>query len=253
MRIGWKIVAVRVLLVLLGLSAWYGTQHLIAGRPFSENGIGDATFQCTSGINDYFFTHRDVADKLLIASSFVIDLLGLYLLVSAIFGPSIRPFLGLLIVFTLRQLLQGLCALPQPPQMIWNDPGFPSVLVTYGTSTDLFFSGHTSIAVYGALELARGRSLLWKLIGIAIAVFEITTVLLLRAHYTMDVYAGIITALWVYSFIDAAANRVDKMLLRLEPAAGASLWERRFDRLNTACPMSSFPELRHLHSLQKRL
>ena len=32
---------------------------------------------------------------------------------------------------------------------------FPALLVTYGTSTDFFFSGHTSIAVYGATELAR--------------------------------------------------------------------------------------------------
>src|SRR3989442_6441970 len=41
--------------------------------------------------------------------------------------------------------------------MIWRRPGFPSLLVTYGTAGDLFFSGHTAIAVYGGVELVRLR------------------------------------------------------------------------------------------------
>ena len=59
-------------------------------------------------------------------------------------------------LFALRQLCQGLCAFAPPGEgMIWRRPGIPSLLVTYGTATDLFFSGHTAIAVYGALELGR--------------------------------------------------------------------------------------------------
>ena len=38
--------------------------------------------------------------------------------------------------------------------MVWRYPGVPAVLVTYGTANDLFFSGHTAIAVYGAATLA---------------------------------------------------------------------------------------------------
>src|SRR5262249_61953755 len=75
------------------------------------------------------------------------------LIATAILGPTVRPFLGMLILFALRQLCQGLCALPPPPGMIWSYPGVPSLLVTYGTANDLFFSGHTAIAVYGAIEL----------------------------------------------------------------------------------------------------
>src|SRR5205814_1246361 len=79
------------------------------------------------------------ANALLISSSLVIDLLGFYLLGSAIFGSTIQPFLGLLMLFALRQLCQAFCPLPPPGGMIWRDPGFPTILVTYGTSTDLFF------------------------------------------------------------------------------------------------------------------
>ena len=41
--------------------------------------------------------------------------------------------------------------------MIWHDPGFPSFLVTYHVANDFFFSGHTAIAVFGAIELSRMR------------------------------------------------------------------------------------------------
>src|SRR2546422_6974832 len=111
----------------------------------------------TAALNRSLRARPATANALLIATSAVIDGLGLFLLASAIFGPTIRPFLGLLIVYVLRQVSQGLCSLPQPDGMIWRRPGFPSLLVTYGTAGDLFFSGHTAIAVYGCVELVRLR------------------------------------------------------------------------------------------------
>ena len=105
-------------------------------------------------------------------SSAVIDLLGLFLLGAAIFGPTFRPFVGLLLLYALRQLCQGLCAFASPDGMIWRAPGFPSLLVTYGTATDLFFSGHTAIAVYGALELARLGGIWFVFLGVALVLFE---------------------------------------------------------------------------------
>ncbi len=78
--------------------------------------------------------------------------------------------------------------------MIWRSPGLPSLLVTYGTSNDLFFSGHTALAVFGSIELARWGGLPWAVVGVSIALFEMATVLVLRAHYTLDVFAGAVTA-----------------------------------------------------------
>ena len=77
-------------------------------------------------------------------------------------------------------------SLPGAEGMI-RSSGFPSLLVTYGVATDLFFSGHTALAVLGAIELARtGRPWLRRL-GWALALFEAGTVLVLRADWTMDV------------------------------------------------------------------
>jgi membrane-associated phospholipid phosphatase len=148
-------------------------------------------------LHHYLFQHAGAANALLIISSAFIDLFGIFLLARSIFGPTIRPFLSLLILFALRQVCQGLCALPPPEEMIWRDPGFPSLLVTYGVANDLFFSGHTAIAVVGAIELASLKRRWLAVVGIAVALFEAAVVLTLRAHYTMDVFTGAVTALLV--------------------------------------------------------
>jgi hypothetical protein len=203
----------RLILVAIGLALWFTTQALIARRPFPDNTIGDALHDLTAPIHSFLLNHPHHADALLISSSLLINFLGIFILASAIFGPSIRPFLGLLILFALRQLCQALCALPPPQAMIWRYPGFPGGLVTYGTSNDLFFSGHTAIAVYGALCLARvSRSL--QIAGILIAIFEITTILVLRAHYTMDVFTGAVTALFAASLADRWAPALDRLMSR---------------------------------------
>jgi membrane-associated phospholipid phosphatase len=99
--------------------------------------------------------------------------------------------------------------------MIWRSPGFPSLLVTYGTASDLFFSGHTAVAVYGCLELAHQGGTLGIVLGVALALIEAGTVLVLRAHYTLDVFTGAITALWVWGLAWRLAPAVDAALLAL--------------------------------------
>jgi hypothetical protein len=193
----------RALFIVLGLGLWFLTQWLLGRRKTPaitpEGGaICDGIHQLTATINRRLNDNPRRANALLISSSIVIDLLGYYLLGSAIFGATIQPFLGLLMLFALRQFCQAFCPLPPPAGMIWRNPGFPAVLVTYGTSSDLFFSGHTAIAVYGAVTLAGAFGPVGIVVGSAIILFEVATVLVLRAHYTMDVFTGAITALYVH-------------------------------------------------------
>jgi hypothetical protein len=210
-----SIVAARTALVILGLGAWFWTQAAIAKRAFPEGRIGDRLHELTAPLHDALFARPRLANRLLVCTSGLIDLLGLFLIVQAIIGPSIRPLLGLLVLFSLRQACQALCALPLPPGMIWRNPGFPSLLVTYGTATDLFFSGHTAIAVYGSLELAHALGPVGAALGVLVTVVEVTTVIVLRAHYTMDVFTGAVTALWVWTVVSGIAPRINAALLGL--------------------------------------
>lgn len=213
----WPVVGVRVALVIVGIAIWFVTQALLAKRVPKvayEVPLTDGIHVLTARFHNRYATNIAAGNRLLIASSLVIDLLGFYLLGSAIFGVSIRPFLGLVMVFALRQICQMLCPLPAPAGMVWRYPGVPAILVTYGTANDLFFSGHTAIAVYGAATLAGHWGPAGLALGLAIAFFEAITVLILRAHYTMDVFTGIVCALWVYSLGATIAPWVDGVIAR---------------------------------------
>ena len=189
-------VLLRVVATAVALVLWFWSQKLIGTQSAPGLAIVDRLHALTAWANFYLHANPSAANLLLIVSSGVIDLLGILLLSRWIIGASLRPFLGLVIVLGLRQIMQSLVALPAPPNAIWHYPGFPSLLVTYGVSNDYFFSGHTAIAVLAATELARVGKPWLTAVGVFIVVFEVTTVLVLRAHYTMDVFTGVVTGLY---------------------------------------------------------
>jgi hypothetical protein len=209
----WRALGVRIVLTVTVLVLWFWTQSLIGSRPAPGTGIGDMLLLWTTPINHYLGEHLAICNALLIASSGIIDLLAIFLLGSWIFGRTVRPFLGLILVLGLRQLMQALVALPKPPGGLWHYPGFPSLLVTYSVGNDFFFSGHTALAVFGATELIRRGKPWLSALAVAIIIFEISTVLVLRAHYTMDVFTGLVTALLVASFVERLSAPIDRVLM----------------------------------------
>jgi len=66
--------------------------------------------------------------------------------------------------------------------------------VTYAVGNDFFFSGHTALAVLGAIEVAHFGPPWLAVIAASIALGEMLIVLVLRAHYTLDVVAGALAA-----------------------------------------------------------
>src|SRR5438067_6528609 len=202
----------RLLVTGIVLALWFWTQSLIGARSATGSAIGDALHNLTAGLNSYFAQNPAAANALLVVSSALIDVLGLFLLGRWLFGGSVRPFLGLFLLMTLRQLMQALCALPPPPNMIWHYPGFPSLLVTYHVANDFFFSGHTAIAVFAAIELSRLRRNWLTAAAILLAVFEVATVLILRAHYTMDAFTGVVAAFWVADLSSRISPRLDQLI-----------------------------------------
>jgi PAP2 superfamily C-terminal len=205
----------RVVATVAALGLWFWTQSLIGSRTPSA-GISDALHTLCAGLNSYFGQHAAAANVLLIVSSGLVDIFGLLLVAEWIVLGRSRAFLGLVLLLGLRQVMQALCALPAPPNMIWHYPGFPSLFVTYNVGNDYFFSGHTAIAVFGAIELTRLRRRWLTVLAFAVVVFETAAVLILRAHYTMDVFTGAVTALWVSALCNRIAPRVDRFLLGTE-------------------------------------
>jgi hypothetical protein len=212
-----RTLAARIVITALALVVWFWTQSLIGAKALPDSGLGDGLHLLLAPLNEALHAHPQFANGLLIVSSAFIDLFAIFLLGAWIFGRSVRPFLGLVLVLGLRQVFQGLVALPPPAGMLWHYPGFPSLLVTYGVANDFFFSGHTAVAVLGAVELGRlGRPWL-RVAGVAVAIFEVTVVLTLRAHYTMDVFTGAVAALYIARVAERLAPAFDRILARVLP------------------------------------
>jgi len=192
--LSWSVIGLRAGIVAGALVIWFWTQSLIARKSTPKQGIGDVVHDLTARWHHYFVTNTRAANAALIASSIFIDLFGLSLIGAAVFGPTFAPFLAILIVFGLRQICQSLCTLPPPPGIIWRNPGFPALLVTYEVGNDFFFSGHTALAVLGALEAVHLGPPWLGVVATSIALGEMLIVLVLRAHYTLDVVAGALAA-----------------------------------------------------------
>jgi hypothetical protein len=78
-------------------------------------------------------------------------------------------------------------------------------------------SGHTALAVYGTIELARfGGRRTWLPASLA-ALFLIAVVIVLRAHYTMDVFAGVIAAILAASVSRPISEWCDTALGKQRP------------------------------------
>ena len=208
-------IGLRVGFAAVALVLWFWTQRLISRKATTGDRVGDRLHDWTAPLHAWLLGEPRAANLTLIVTSALIDAFGLYLLGAAIFGPTVQPFVAILILFGLRQCCQAVCTLPTPPGSLWRDPGFPSLLVTYGTSNDFFFSGHTAISVLGALQLAHAAPPWLAAVGAAVAALEAITVIVLRAHYTMDVFTAVFAAWGADAIARHLAPSVDLWLGRL--------------------------------------
>ena len=197
----------RLLVVAVALVIWFWTQSLIGAKAAGGDGVGDILHRLTANWHAYLLARPKAADWLLIISSFFIDIFGLSLIGISVFGSSMGPFVAVILLFVMRQICQAICTLPVPSGMIWRHPGFPSLLVTYGVSNDLFFSGHTALAVLGAIEISHGAPPWLGVVVWVVAFLEAAVVLVLRAHYMLDIIAGALAA-WFAADIAAGLTPV---------------------------------------------
>lgn len=210
--LSWSTIGLRTGVVAGALVIWFWTQSLIARKTMPKDGIGDLIHDLTARWHRRLTEDARAANALLITSSVFIDLFGLGLIGASILGSSFAPFLGMLIVFSLRQLCQGFCTLPPPPGIIWRHPGFPALLVTYEVGNDFFFSGHTALALLGAIEAAHHGPWWLAVVAGIIAAGEMLTVIVLRAHYTLDVVAGAFAAFFAADIAHRLAPSIDALL-----------------------------------------
>lgn len=201
---------VLLVVIALGTALYLYSQHLIGTHISTECGIWDALQMGTSRINQYLWTHPTAANTLMILYSSLGDLAVLTLFFFMIAKRSIRPVLPLFLFLLFRQTLQLITALPLPTHLIWHDPGFPSLFSNYYINNDFYFSAYVGINILMTLYLLEFRLKWLTILGFVIIFFEAFVDIVLRSHYTSDIYTSIITAVFAFLFTQKLSEKIDK-------------------------------------------
>ena len=93
----------------------------------------------------------------------------------------------------------------------WDWPGFPSLMVPYGQTSDYYFSGHVGFFVIMLRErfYTEGDPITICMI-LFFWCFEILVLLAYRQHYSIDLPIGIFHAFWIYNIADAISIPMDR-------------------------------------------
>jgi hypothetical protein len=208
--------------------AWLLSQHLLETSRAPVTGFVDHTHEWLAAFNVYLNAHPALANVVLAVSSFEVDLAAVSMVVFFFARRESRPLLALWLILIMRQLCQVTASIPAPPGMIWHYPGFPTIVVTYSTSTDFFFSGHMALAALLATELTAQHAPRWKRVTAwSVVIAQAVVILSMRFHYVTDVVAGLLAAVVATQIAGAIGRRLDERFApwsvqagpRVEPAS----------------------------------
>lgn len=184
----------RIVCILIAIATVLSSSIAGVGIPKNEvSCIQDNLFELTTPLNTFFTQNNLARHLLLIFSSSLIDFQYLFFCVHyLLWGKSGRPIVFLVAFYLFRAFIQGIFMMRYPEGMIWDYPGIPSITISYDYTTDFFFSGHVGIMVFLSLENYKNKN--YEMMGLGIfGVFaEFFVMVVLRGHYSIDLFSGII-------------------------------------------------------------
>ncbi len=183
---------------------WHYTQKFLEQNNNTNNNVIDKLHNSKflSSIHNYLFQNKYITKILTIITTFMIDANLIYFFMDFIFNNNIRPIILLFGGVFLRQICQYINILPVPNDVLWFDPGFPSLIMNYNVSNDFFFSGHTLVSLIFGIELFLSNNIFIKIYALFYMMMEIFFVLVTRAHYFIDIYGAISTYFMMNYFYD---------------------------------------------------
>ena len=153
----------RIVVVAVAIGLWFWTQRLVSAKAPVKNGVGDRLHDWSAPLHAWFLARPRATNLTLIPTSVFIDLFGLSLFASSVFGPTLQPLLAIFVLFSMRQTCLALCTLPPPPGAIWHHPGFLSLFSRRAPAT-IFFGPHRPLGArrhpprpYPTATARRGR------------------------------------------------------------------------------------------------
>jgi hypothetical protein len=175
---------------------WTWTQKFISNDTKAKFKIIDRLHDSfiVKKLNALLVNNINFAKFNLVLTTLLIDFNIMYVIINSLINYNIKPLFLILTGIILRQICQFMNRLPSPENVVWFDPGFPTLLMVYDATDDFFFSGHTLTSLIAGMEIYN-ETINPYIMSYAIffIIYEISFVIISKSHYFMDVYAAIST------------------------------------------------------------
>jgi len=176
--------------------------------------VWDGVFEATEDVNIFLRTHSGYRSALLIFSTLLIDIIMLTTALRFLLWPRTwRCLLFLLLFYSIRGIIMSFFIMGFPEGHIFDDPGFPSLTVTYAKSSDFFFSGHVGFALFGVLDSRLNDNRFMTALACLSVVVECVTMLVTRGHFVIDVIAGLVFSHYVWEVTGWVSPYLDSKLV----------------------------------------
>ena len=101
-----------------------------------------------------------------------------------------------------------------PEGYLWENPGFPSLMVSYLKTNDFFFSGHVGLPVILLSEFIKINKNIMAVLAFIIVILEFFTMVALRGHYSIDLFTGIFVAHYCHLMTDKFIYIIDDITMK---------------------------------------
>ena len=206
--------ACRVLIVTCVLFFLLIRAYRPSPNPHEVECVWDGVFEATEDINMFLRVHTGYRGALLIFSTLLIDIIMVTTALRFLLWPRTwRCLLYLLLFYSVRGIIMSFFIMGFPEGHIFEDPGFPSLTVTYAKSSDFFFSGHVGFALFGALDNRMNGNRFMTTLACLSVIVECITMLVTRGHFVIDVIAGLVFSHYVWEVTGWVAPYIDSKLV----------------------------------------
>lgn len=175
--------------------------------------IKDTIFQITAYLNDYMNKNKDLRNICMILSSITLDAIVLITSYTWIInGKSWRPIMALVLFYSLKFICNLLFTMRYPEGMLWEYPGFPSLIISYQKSVYFFYSGYVGLNLICCIELYKLNMKIFSCLAFLELTYLTTLLLILKANYFVDIVASLYAAHYFYCISDFYCYKLNKFI-----------------------------------------
>lgn len=159
-----------------------------------------------------------------ISSSLLMDVSFLtYFIYWTLYGTSVRIICAMSMFYGVRGVIMGFFLLGFPDGYTWDYPGFPSIVVPYGRTSDFFYSGHCGFLVIVACEWFTLGFKKMCLVTNLITIYMAFVMVVCRIHFSIDIITGMVFGHYLYIVARHYSPVLDDLCKKIWDKVGETL------------------------------